>query len=470
MPGPLPDPSPDRPAKQDATEMKPIAKLLPPLALVGALALVPVTAASIAAPDTTNYQELEKFMSVYERVKANYVEPVDDKTLIKGAIDGMLSALDPHSSYVEGADFDQLKTTTDGNYGGLGLTVSLEDGIVKVIAPTEDTPAWRAGIKSGDYITHINGEFLNGVTLDQAVEKMKGAPGTSVKLTIVRPGKNKPFDVAITRERIELRPVKWEIKEGVGYINIDTFTGNVGEQVKSALLSIDKATGGKPLGYVVDLRSNPGGLLDQAVDVADDFLESGEIVSQRGRSKDDIERYYARPGDMAHGLPVIVLTDPGTASASEIVAGALQDHHRALIMGETSFGKGSVQTVVQTGPEAALRLTTARYYTPSGRSVQAGGIEPDIEVPQLTDPDYKDRRFIREADLRRHLLAQAQVKDKLLESDDRPDPRFTAKADDLKKQGIKDFQLYYALNTIKRLGAPEKANIAAGGGASKKSR
>jgi carboxyl-terminal processing protease len=470
MPGPLPDPSPDRPAKQDATEMKPIAKLLPPLALVGALALVPVTAASIAAPDTTNYQELEKFMSVYERVKANYVEPVDDKTLIKGAIDGMLSALDPHSSYVEGADFDQLKTTTDGNYGGLGLTVSLEDGIVKVIAPTEDTPAWRAGIKSGDYITHINGEFLNGVTLDQAVEKMKGAPGTSVKLTIVRPGKNKPFDVAITRERIELRPVKWEIKEGVGYINIDTFTGNVGEQVKSALLSIDKATGGKPLGYVVDLRSNPVGLLYQAVDVADDFLESGEIVSQRGRSKDDIERYYARPGDMAHGLPVIVLTDPGTASASEIVAGALQDHHRALIMGETSFGKGSVQTVVQTGPEAALRLTTARYYTPSGRSVQAGGIEPDIEVPQLTDPDYKDRRFIREADLRRHLLAQAQVKDKLLESDDRPDPRFTAKADDLKKQGIKDFQLYYALNTIKRLGTPDKANIAAGGGASKKSR
>jgi carboxyl-terminal processing protease len=466
----MPETYPEPPRKQDATDMKPIAKLLPPLALVGALALVPVGASSFAAPDTTNYQELEKFMSVYERVKANYVEQVDDKTLIKGAIDGMLSALDPHSSYVEGSDFDQLKTTTDGNYGGLGLTVSLEDGIVKVIAPTEDTPAWRAGIKPGDYITHINGEFLNGVTLDQAVEKMKGQPGTSVKLTIVRPGKNKPFDVAITRERIELRPVKWEIKEGVGYINIDTFTGNVGEQVKSALLSIDKATGGKPLGYVVDLRSNPGGLLDQAVDVADDFLESGEIVSQRGRTKDDIERYYARPGDMAHGLPVIVLTDPGTASASEIVAGALQDHHRALIMGETSFGKGSVQTVVQTGPEAALRLTTARYYTPSGRSVQAGGIQPDIEVPQLTDPDYKDRKFIREADLRRHLLAQAQVKDALLESDDRPDPRFTAKADDLKKQGIKDFQLYYALNTIKRLGAPAPAAVAQGSAPPKKSR
>jgi carboxyl-terminal processing protease len=450
--------------------MKFTAKFLPPLALVGALALVPVTASSFAAADTTNYQELEKFMSVYERVKANYVEPVDDHTLIKGAIDGMLAALDPHSSYVEGADFDQLKTTTDGNYGGLGLTVSLEDGVVKVIAPTEDTPAWRAGIKSGDYITHINGEFLNDITLDQAVEKMKGQPGTPVKLTIVRPGRDKPFDVTLVRERIELRPVKWEIKDGVGYINIDTFTGNVGEQVKSALLSIDKATGGHPIGYVVDLRSNPGGLLDQAVDVADDFLDSGEVVSQRGRTRDDIERYYARPGDMAHGLPVIVLTDAGTASASEIVAGALQDHHRALIMGETSFGKGSVQTVVQTGPDAALRLTTARYYTPSGRSVQAGGIRPDIEVPQLTDPDYKDRKFIREADLRNHLLAQKTVDQKLLETDQTPDPRFLAKADDLKKQGIKDFQLYYALNTLKRLAAPAHETIAAGGAASKKSR
>jgi carboxyl-terminal processing protease len=450
--------------------MKFTAKFLPPLALVGALALVPVTASSFAAADTTNYQELEKFMSVYERVKANYVEPVDDHTLIKGAIDGMLAALDPHSSYAEGADFDQLKTTTDGNYGGLGLTVSMEDGIVKVIAPTEDTPAWKAGIKAGDYITHINGEFLNGITLDQAVEKMKGEPGTPVKLTIIRPGRDKPFDVTIVRQRIELHPVKWEIKDGVGYININTFTGNVGEQVKAALVGIDKATGGHPIGYVVDLRSNPGGLLDQAVDVADDFLNSGEIVSQRGRTKDDIERYYARAGDMAHGLPVIVLTDAGTASASEIVAGALQDHHRALIMGETSFGKGSVQTVVQTGPDSALRLTTARYYTPSGRSVQAGGIQPDIAVPQLSDPDYKDRKVVREADLRKHLLAQTKVDDALLESDDTPDPRFTAKPEELKKEGIKDFQLYYALNTLKRLAAPAPTAVAAGSGAPKKSR
>jgi carboxyl-terminal processing protease len=430
------------------------AKLLPPLALVGALALVPVTTSSIAAADTTSYQELEKFMSVYERVKANYVDKVDDHTLIKGAIDGMLAALDPHSSYVEASDFDQLKTTTDGNYGGLGLTVSIEDGAVKVVAPTEDTPAWRAGIKAGDYITHINGELVYGLNLDEAVEKMRGAPGTPIKLTIVRPGRDKPFDLTMNRERIELRPVKWEIKDGIGYININTFSGNVGEQTKAALVAIDKATGGHPAGYIVDLRSNPGGLLDQAVDVADDFLEGGEIVSQRGREKDDIERYYARPGDMAHGLPVIVLVDAGTASASEIVAGALQDHRRALVMGETSFGKGSVQTVVQTGPESALRLTTARYYTPSGRSVQAGGIEPDIAVPQLTDEDYKDRRVVREADLRRHLLAQAKVEDKLLEADDTPDPRFSDKAVDLEKKGIKDFQLYYAINTLKRLTSP----------------
>jgi carboxyl-terminal processing protease len=435
--------------------MKWNSKLLPPLALVGALALVPVTASSFAAADTANYQELEKFMSVYERVKANYVEPVDDKTLIKGAIDGMLSALDPHSSYVEAADFDQLKTTTDGNYGGLGLTVSIEDGIVKVISPTEDTPAWRAGIKSGDYITHINGEFLNGVSLDEAVEKMRGAPGSPIKLTIIRPGRDKPLDLTLVRERIELRPVKWEIKDGIGIININSFSGNVADQTKSALLSIDKATGGHPLGYVVDLRSNPGGLLDQAVDVSDAFLDSGEIVSQRGRDRNDIERYYARPGDMAHGLPVVVLVDAGTASASEIVAGALQDHRRALILGEKSFGKGSVQTVVQTGPESALRLTTARYYTPSGRSVQAGGIDPDIPVPQLTDADYKDRKIVREADLRRHLLAQAKVEDKLLEADDTPDPRFAMKATELEKKGIKDFQLYYAINTLKRLGTPQ---------------
>jgi len=444
-------------------------KLLPPLALVGALALVPVATSSFAAADVANYQELETFMSVYERVKANYVEPVDDHTLIKGAIDGMLAALDPHSSYVEASDFDTLRTTTDGNYGGLGITVSTEDGAVKVISPTEDTPAWRAGIKAGDYITHINGELVYGLSLDEAVEKMRGAPGSPIKLTIVRPGRDKPLDFALVRERIELRPVKWEVKDGIGIININTFSGNVADATKSALLAVDKATGGKPLGYIVDLRSNPGGLLDQAVEISDAFLERGEIVSQRGREKGDIERYYARPGDMAHGLPVIVLVDAGSASASEIVAGALQDHRRALVMGETSFGKGSVQTVVQTGPNTALRLTTARYYTPSGRSVQAGGITPDIMVPQLSDPDYKDRPKVREADLRRHLISQANADDKLLEHDDTADPRFSATAAELEKKGIKDFQLDYALKTLKRL-APGTRSAAAPAGGQKKSR
>src|SRR5215218_6392979 len=447
--------------------MKFTSKMLPPMALVGALAMIPVATSSFAAADTTNYQELEKFMSVYERVKASYVDKVDDKTLIKGAIDGMLASLDPHSSYVEASDFDQLKTTTDGNYGGLGLSVSVEDGAVKVVTPTEDTPAWRAGIKAGDYITHINGELLYGLDVDEAVDKMRGPPGSAIKVTIVRPGRDKPFDVSMVRERIELRPVKWEIKDGIGIININTFSGNVADQTKAALVAIDQATGGHPLGYVIDLRSNPGGLLDQAVDISDAFLEGGEIVSQRGRDKDDIERYYARPGDMAHGLPVIVLVDAGTASASEIVAGALQDHRRAIVMGEKSFGKGSVQTVVQTGADSALRLTTARYFTPSGRSVQAGGIDPDILVPQLSDEDYKDRRVVREADLRRHLLAQAKVEDKLLEGDSTPDPRFSAKAEDLEKKGIKDFQLYYALNTLKRLAAPAAL---ASSGTAKKSR
>ncbi|MFP5329857.1 MAG: S41 family peptidase [Alphaproteobacteria bacterium] len=444
-------------------------KLLPPLALVGALALVPVTTSSLAAADVANYKELEKFMSVYERVKANYVDKVDDQTLMNGAIDGMLAALDPHSSYLEESDFDTLRTTTDGNYGGLGITVSIEDGAVKVIAPTEDTPAWRAGIKAGDYITHINGELVYGVSLDEAVDKMRGEPGTPIKLTIVRPGRDKPFDVAMVRERISLRPVKWELKDGVAIIDINTFSGNSAEETLAALTAVDKATGGKPLGYIIDLRSNPGGLLDQAVEISDAFLNRGEIVSQRGREKSDIERYYAKAGDMAHGLPIIVLVDAGTASAAEIVAGALQDQRRALVMGEKSFGKGSVQTVVQTGPRSALRLTTARYFTPSGRSVQAGGIDPDIAVPQLSDPDYKDRPRVREADLRRHLLAEAKADDKLLQHDDTSqDPRFAFTAEELEKKGIKDFQLQYALNTLKRLAAP--ATVASSSGSKPRSK
>jgi carboxyl-terminal processing protease len=437
------------------------AKLLPPLALVGALALIPTATSGLAAADTDTYKELETFMSVFQRVRSQYVDKVDDHVLIKGAIDGMLAALDPHSAYAEGADYQQTKATTDGNYGGLGITVSTEDGAVKIVAPTEDTPAWRAGLKPGDYITHLDGVLLYGSTLDEAVEKMRGDAGTKIKLTIVRPGRDKPFDVSLVREKIQLRPVKWEIRDQIGYININGFSAQTGAATESALKSIDAATGGHPLGYVVDLRSNPGGLLDQAVSVSDAFLDHGEIVSERGREKTDIDRFYAHPGDLAHGLPVIVLVDAGTASAAEIVAGALQDQRRAIVMGERSFGKGSVQTVMPMSASSVLRLTTARYYTPSGRSVQAGGIDPDIIVPQLSDPDYKDRPRLREADLRKHLLSQTKVDDTLLESDTTPDPRFTATADQLKTQGVKDFQLDYALKTLRRLSGVPAAKVAA---------
>jgi carboxyl-terminal processing protease len=425
--------------------------LLQATAIAGALALVPASTAALAASDSDSYREIDKFMEVFNRVKASYVDKVDDKTLIRGAIDGMLSSLDPHSSYVDALDFQNMKILTEGNYGGLGLTVSMEDGAVKVIAPQEDTPAYRAGIKAGDFITHIDGQLIFGETLDQAITSMRGKPGTKIALTIVRPGRDKPIDVALVREVIVQKPVKWEVKGDVGYININTFSENTGLGVRSAISSITKSLGHRPLGYVVDLRDNGGGLLNEAIEVSDAFLSYGEIVSQRGREKTDIERYFAKPGDDAAGLPVIVLTNAGTASASEIVAGALQDHHRALIMGERSFGKGSVQTLLQLDADSALRLTTARYYTPSGRSVQEGGIRPDIAVPQLTDPDYKSRPVFREADLRKHLVNEVKADNAILEEDTKTDPRFAATPDELKKKGVDDFQLSYALQTIARL-------------------
>ncbi|MBK6296736.1 MAG: S41 family peptidase [Sphingomonadales bacterium] len=419
--------------------------------LVSSVALIPAATAGMASVDADTYREMDQFLAVFERVRADYVDKVDDKSLIKGAINGMLASLDPHSSYLDARDFENMRVQTDGNYGGLGLTVSLEDGAVKVIAPTEDSPADKAGMKVGDYITHLDGVLIYGGTLDEAVDKMRGTPGTSIRLTVVRPGRDKPFDVTITRQIIEIKPVKWEVRKGIGIININGFSKSVGADVRSALVSIDKSLGHVPTGYIVDLRSNPGGLLDQAIEVSDAFLERGEIVSQRGRNRRDIERYYARPGDMAHGLPIIVLVDAGSASAAEIVAGALQDHHRALVMGERSFGKGSVQTLIQLDDSSALRLTTARYYTPSNRSVQEGGIEPDIAVPQLSDPDYKARPRFREADLSRHLINESKVDNSVLEADAKPDPRFSATADQLKAQGIKDFQLHYALETLGRL-------------------
>ncbi|MCF8709442.1 S41 family peptidase [Rhizorhapis sp. SPR117] len=419
--------------------------------LAGALALVPATTAALAEAEGNSYRTLDEFMDVFQRVRADYVDKVDDEKLIKGAIDGMLASLDPHSSFLDARDFENLRTQTDGAYGGLGLSVTMEDGAVKVIAPTKGTPADRGGIKAGDYITHLDGELIYGGTLDDAVEKMRGAPGTSIKLTIVRPGRDQPFDVSITREIIELKPVDWEVKDGIGVINIVSFSANTGADVRAAIRGIGKSLGHKPTGYILDLRSNPGGLLDEAINVSDVFLEHGEIVSQRGRQKSDIERYYAKAGDDTGGLPVIVLVDAGSASASEIVAGALQDQRRGLVMGERTFGKGSVQTLLPLSNTTALRLTTARYYTPSGRSVQEGGIEPDIRVPQLSDPDYKTRPRFRESDLRRHLINEAKVDNSILEDDSKKDPRFDTNAEALKKQGIEDFQLHYALETIGRL-------------------
>jgi carboxyl-terminal processing protease len=435
--------------------------LLQVTAAVGALALIPVTTGAMANVESSSYRELDAFMDVYQRVKSDYVEKVDDKTLMKGAIDGMLAALDPHSSYVDAAAFDNLRLQTEGNYGGLGLTVTMEDGAVKIITPTEDTPAWRAGLKAGDYITHIDNKLLYGGTLDEAVSQMRGAPGSRITLRIVRRGRDKPFDVALTRETIVQKAVKWEVKDGIGILNINTFSATTAADMKAGIAAIEKQLGGKPKGYVIDLRANGGGLLTQAIEVSDAFLSHGEIVSQRGRDRTDIERWYAKSGDLARGLPLVVLVDAGTASASEIVAGALQDHHRALVLGEKTFGKGSVQTLLQLGPRTALRLTTARYYTPSGRSVQEGGIEPDLPVPQLTDPDYKTRPVFREADLRRHLINEAKVDNSVLEEDTKTDPRFAASPDELKKKGIEDFQLHYALQTIARTAEP--ARVAAAG-------
>ncbi|WP_397591172.1 S41 family peptidase, partial [Sphingorhabdus sp.] len=333
-------------------------------------------------------EDLDEFLAVYRKVKSSYVDKVDDKQLMEGAIQGMLASLDPHSGFLDRTDFNSLRTQIDGEYGGLGLTVTMEDEAVKVIAPTKDTPADKAGIKSGDFITHLDGKLIVGGTLDEAVEAMRGAPGTTIKLSIFRPGRNAPFDLTLTRAIIDLKPVRWEVKDRIGVISVTGFSEQTGADVVAAVAGIKKTLGGNPLGYIVDLRSNPGGILDEAVAVSDAFLTKGEIVSERGRDKNDINHWWAEravPGDVTNGAPIIVLVDAGSASASEIVAGALQDNHRALVMGERSFGKGSVQNVLPLTRDTGLRLTVARYHLPSGRSVQEGGIKPDIRVPQLTD-------------------------------------------------------------------------------------
>jgi carboxyl-terminal processing protease len=431
-----------------------IAAPLRALALLTSVALLPAATAGFAQVDGRISPEFAKFFAVYERIKANYVETVDDKTLIKGAIDGMLASLDPHSAYLEGAGFERLTTMIDGNYQGLGISVQMDDGAIKVVSPFKGSPADKAGIKAGDYITHIDGKLIYGLDIDDAVEQMRGPAGSTIRLSLVREGRDEPFDVTVTRGTFELEPVTYELKSGnIGYISVNEFSRDVGRDVNGALKALKGQAKGRLGGLVLDLRKNPGGSLDEAVALSDLFLTNGQIVSQRGRNKRDTIYYDAEsmfPGDVAAGTPIIVLIDGGTASASEIVAGALQDQQRALIMGERSFGKGSVQSLLPLTKDSALKLTTARYYTPAGRSVQEGGIKPDIRVPQLSDPDeaLRLKYAYRESDLKRHLVNEAALKDDDLENDAKPDPRFTETAEQLKKQGVEDFQLHYALQTL----------------------
>lgn len=423
------------------------------LAVTAALVIgVPLGSAVQAARQNETYRQLDQFIEVFLKVRENYVEQVDDARLVKGAIDGMLASLDPHSSYLDARDSAQMRSQTDGEYGGLGLTVTSEDGAVKVVSPTDDTPAARAGIKAGDFITHLDGQLIFGSTIDEAVDKMRGNPGTSIKLTVVRPGVPKPLEFNLTREVIRIRPVRWEAMGKVGVIRISAFNRQTGEALRLALTALDRQIGPGLQGYVIDLRANPGGLLDQAIEVSDAFLARGEIVSQRGRGKESIERYFARTDDLSGGKPIVVLVDEGSASAAEIVAGALQDSRRAVIVGERTFGKGSVQTLIPLSSDTGLRLTTARYYTPSGRSVQEEGIDPDIVVPQLTDPTRNERPRVREADLRNHLVAEQRADEKLIEQDEKADPRFAMTPEELKQRGITDFQLDYAVRMISRLG------------------
>ncbi len=369
-----------------------------------ALQGVPVGTISAVAASSETYRQLNLFGDVFEKIRTDYVEKPEDAKLIESAISGMLSGLDPHSSYMDPKSFKDMQVQTKGEFGGLGIEVTQEEGFVKVVTPIDDTPASRAGLMAGDFIVEIDGDSVQGLTLNQAVDRMRGPVNSAVKLRISRKGVDS-FDVSLTREIIKISSVKSRIENDVSYIRITQFTEKTSDGLKNA---IDQATKTIPAdklkGYVVDLRNDPGGLLDQAIAVSDAFLERGEIVSTRGRNPDDAQRYVARSGDLAGGKPVIVLINGGSASASEIVAGALQDHKRATIIGTRSFGKGSVQTIIPLGPSGALRLTTARYYTPSGRSIQAKGIDPDIQVLQDVPDEIKGKDETKgEAALKGHL-------------------------------------------------------------------
>ena len=401
----------------------------------------------------STYENLDLFGDIFERIRSSYVEEIDEEKLIESAISGMLSSLDPHSSYMAPEDFSTMQVQTRGEFGGLGIEVTQENGFIKVVSPIDDTPAANAGIEAGDFITKVDGESTLGKTLDEAVDKMRGPVGSEIIITVVREGVDEPFDVSIIRDTIEIKAVKARTEGKTIVLRVSSFTSKTYPNLKDSLEKEIKAAGGleNVNGVVVDLRNNPGGLLNQAIRVSDAFLESGEIVSTRGRAAGDAERYNATPGDLTNGKPVVVLINGGSASASEIVAGALQDHHRAIIVGTKSFGKGSVQTIIPLSSDgAAMRLTTARYYTPSGRSIQSLGVSPDILVKQRVSSDEdpeKDQNFQRfEADLENSLSNDSLTEDErnFLENE-RKQQEETA------KMRNDDYQLSYALDVLKGL-------------------
>lgn len=418
------------------------------LAAVAAFLISPVTrAAEEKANQAETYELLNLFGDVFERVRADYVEEASDEELIEAAVNGMLSSLDPHSGYLNAKRYQDMKVQTHGSFGGLGIEVTMENGLVKVVSPIDETPAAEAGLEPGDLITHLDGEQVLGMTLSQAVEKMRGAIGSDIVLTIRRAEK-KPFDVAITRAVIKIRSVRSRLEGKVGYIRVSSFNEQTDTGVAKEIEELKEEAGGELQGIVLDLRNNPGGLLSQAVAVSDAFLEQGEIVSTRARKPEDAQRFNARPGDLADGLPIVVLINAGSASASEIVAGALQDHDRAILLGTKSFGKGSVQTIIPVSGHGAMRLTTARYYTPSGRSIQSVGIEPDIIVEQARVETIDQPKRRREADLRGALENDNGEDEE--ESGGRSNDEVSEDDKDGKTEAI-DYQLVRALDLVRGL-------------------
>ena len=413
------------------------------------------------------YRQLSLFGDVFERARSEYVEEIDDKELIENALNGMLSNLDPHSGYLSPEQFKEMRVETRGEFGGLGIEVTMENGLVKVVSPIDDTPAFRAGIQAGDYISKIDNEPVMGMTLSDAVKKMRGKVGSTIDLLVLREGEETPLEITIIRDVIRIKSVRSRVEDNIGYIRITTFSQNTGSGVRKAIQDIKEELGDKLIGYVLDLRNNPGGLLSQAIEVSDAFLDKGEIVSQRGRHEESTERNNATPGDLANNLPIVVLINGGSASASEIVAGALQDHKRAIVMGEQSFGKGSVQTVMPLPGNSAMRLTTARYYTPSGRSIQATGITPDITVePQKLEAYDEKYKRLRESDLR-GALRNDNGKDKKEEKNKPKEPSNDNKKNDKEteddeEEKPQDYQLIRALDILKGLSLyHEQKNVTA---------